>query len=436
MEESLPPYPTGPGQRMLAAIVFTDVVSFSARMQEDEVTTMKLVDRDFTLMRKWCEKHSGSVLKSTGDGLLLYFTSAVHAVAYALKMQRTFTEGAKTQSDEETLTHRVGVHLGDVFLNDKDVMGDGVNIAARLQSEAEPGGICISQTVYDVVKNKMELDVVKMSPRKLKNISEAITMYNLLLEPPRANPAAGRGQQTPSFSPVEEAPALTLTKKQKLLALVLLLGALGVGTWFVVQKTIKIREELERSSAAQEQLDAAVAQRKVTSERELPRQNPETPASASLVTGAPAPVGPAIDFAALTLVRAGAKSTAPDPVARQEAKERMKVLLLWLNKDIQVYNKDRPLLMRELGGAVDKNSKVFTGPDQRVYFAEGGAIVRRDLMGLKSSVLGAVIVSALIDLPTAPDRELINGAEAFAYYYELPEMIDALRNRSMRGDRK
>src|SRR5579863_4856208 len=142
-----PPVP-GPArsQRSLAAIVFTDVVSFSARMHADEVGTLKLLERDFADMRRLCREHEGEVLKTTGDGLLLTFASAVQAVACALAMQRAFAAAAKDPPPGGALQHRVGIHLGDVLIQDKDVMGDGVNIAARLQAEAEPGGICISQT--------------------------------------------------------------------------------------------------------------------------------------------------------------------------------------------------------------------------------------------------------------------------------------------------
>src|ERR1019366_8950737 len=174
---------TSPGQRTLAAIVFTDVVSFSARMHSDEVGTLRLLQRDFAEMRRLCADFEGQVLKTTGDGLLLTFTSAVQAVACALAMQRQFAAEAKGQpSQGGALQHRIGIHLGDVLVQDQDVMGDGVNIASRLQAEAEPGGICISQTVYDVVKNKLEMNVVSLGARELKNITHAMPVYQLLLD--------------------------------------------------------------------------------------------------------------------------------------------------------------------------------------------------------------------------------------------------------------
>ena len=171
------------GQRVLAAIVFSDVVSFSARMNADEENTLRMVADDLARMREVCEDHEGQVLKSTGDGLVMYFTSAVQAVSCALDVQNMYAEREREaqEGDALSLKHRIGIHLGDVFLSATDVMGDGVNIAARLEGEAKPGGICISQTVYDVVKNKLELKTTYLGPRDLKNIKEAVPVYRIIL---------------------------------------------------------------------------------------------------------------------------------------------------------------------------------------------------------------------------------------------------------------
>ena len=169
-------------QRTLAAIVFTDVVSFSARMNADEDKTMQLLKEDTVYIQKACDETSGMVLKSTGDGFLMYFNSAVQAVKCALAIQNRQAERLKTTAADDILQHRIGIHLGDVFASDGDVMGDGVNIAARLEAEAEPGGICISQTVHDVVKNKISLKTNFLGPRDLKNIKEAVPVYQVLLD--------------------------------------------------------------------------------------------------------------------------------------------------------------------------------------------------------------------------------------------------------------
>jgi len=169
------------GQRTLAAIAFSDIVGFSARMGQDEVHTLSLVDRDFRQMTDLCQKFSGKVLKTTGDGLLMYFASAVQAVDCVREIQTEFAKAATTLPTEEVLAHRIGIHLGDVFFSETDVMGNGVNIAARLQAKAEVGGICISQTVYDVVKHRLELDVTYLGELELKNIQEPIPAYNVLI---------------------------------------------------------------------------------------------------------------------------------------------------------------------------------------------------------------------------------------------------------------
>lgn len=178
--DSQVPLPKNRGNRALAAIVITDSVGFSARMSSDEEHTLTLIQRDLQTMRQICQNTEGQVLKSTGDGLLMYFVSAVQAVVCAMKIQATIAEQAEQLPPEDVLIHRVGIHLGDVFFSETDVMGNGVNIAARLQTEAKPGGICISQTVYDVVKDRLVMEAVYAGPLKLKNIQQPVPAYQIL----------------------------------------------------------------------------------------------------------------------------------------------------------------------------------------------------------------------------------------------------------------
>src|SRR5207248_625930 len=120
------------------AIVFTDVVGFSGLVEKNEKLTLLLVQRDLKLISGVCHKFGGEVLKNTGDGCLATFHSAESAVRSALEIQQTLTEAAQRRPPETTLHHRIGIHLGDVFLGEGDVLGNGVNIAARLLGEAEP----------------------------------------------------------------------------------------------------------------------------------------------------------------------------------------------------------------------------------------------------------------------------------------------------------
>lgn len=171
------------GHRTLATVVFTDCVGFSARMSEDEDLTLDLISRDLKLMKRVCRQFEGRVLKSTGDGLLMHFNSAVKAVECAVEIQRTIAQTAGTLPVDKTLQHRIGIHLADMFITETDVMGNGVNIAARLQSIAHPGGICISQTVYDVVRAGLHLPTRYLGPQELKNIREVVPAYEVLLTP-------------------------------------------------------------------------------------------------------------------------------------------------------------------------------------------------------------------------------------------------------------
>jgi serine/threonine-protein kinase len=190
------------GQRTLAAIVFTDGVNFSARMSTAEEHTLDLINRDMSLMRGLCIHYSGQVLKSTGDGLMMYFSSAVQAVSCALEIQKTIAELAAERSPSDVLIHRIGIHLGDIFFRDEDVMGNGVNIAARLQTCAPPGGICISQTVFNVVSGQISFNANYLGELELKNIQQPVPAYSICPEevdllPPSDSP-------TPRHDPIHE----------------------------------------------------------------------------------------------------------------------------------------------------------------------------------------------------------------------------------------
>jgi serine/threonine protein kinase len=172
------------GQRTLAAIIFTDGVGFSARMSTDEDHTLDLIQRDLQLMRETCQQFEGEVIKSTGDGLLMYFLSAVNAVNCAIEIQTKIAKKARQFSPNDVLLHRIGIHLGDVYFHEGDVMGNGVNIAARLEGKAPPGGICLSSSIYELVKPSLKIAVTPLGELNLKNISEPISGYSLLPVPP------------------------------------------------------------------------------------------------------------------------------------------------------------------------------------------------------------------------------------------------------------
>ncbi|HEY9295183.1 MAG TPA: AAA-like domain-containing protein, partial [Phormidium sp.] len=164
----------------LAAIVFTDVEGYTSKMAANQNRTLALVSRDLQLMTQVCEQFKGRVVQDTGDGLFMYFASAVNAVACAQEIQKVIFQAAAQLPENNILKHRIGIHLGDVVhLVSGEVKGHGVNMAARLQTVAQPGGICISQTVYDVVKNRLSLRGIYREIREIKGIEELVTVYQV-----------------------------------------------------------------------------------------------------------------------------------------------------------------------------------------------------------------------------------------------------------------
>jgi class 3 adenylate cyclase len=162
------------GQRTLAAIVFTDAANFSALMSRDDLRAHRLIGRDLASMRRVCEEGGGVVLKSTGDGLLMVFDSVVRAVSCALEIQTRLREQNRALPGSERLTHRIGIHLGDVFRQKDDVIGDGVNIAARLEAAAWRGCVCVSGAVYEVVRNRLPFHILRRKEQKLKNVGKIV----------------------------------------------------------------------------------------------------------------------------------------------------------------------------------------------------------------------------------------------------------------------
>lgn len=190
------------GQRLLAAIMVTDAVGFSTRMSVDEGLTLRLIDRDLSLIAQICVDFGGKVLKSTGDGLLMYFLSAVEAVSCGLEMQRRLADQSLGLPPEQYLDHRIGIHLGDIVVSEQDVMGNGVNITARLQTYAQPRGLCVSQTIFDVVKARLNLNAVFLGALHLKNIHEPVPAYqiNLYPDPDSGPPSTGEPTHTVPMS--------------------------------------------------------------------------------------------------------------------------------------------------------------------------------------------------------------------------------------------
>ncbi len=165
----------------LSVIMFSDIVGYSKMMQENEDLTMNLLGRHNQIVRNALNKHDGKEIKMIGDAFLVSFTTVANAVRCAIDIQERFGKYNESAADKEKILLRIGIHMGDIVVKDNDVFGDGVNIASRIEPLAEPGGICISQEVYNLVRHKLDLQVVSLGPKELKNIKEKIEIYEILV---------------------------------------------------------------------------------------------------------------------------------------------------------------------------------------------------------------------------------------------------------------
>jgi len=186
---------TGRVERRLAAIFVADVVGYSRLMGADEEGTHERLKAHLSeLVEPKIDQHHGHTVKNTGDGMLAEFPSVVDATRCAIELQRGMVEREREVPDERRIRFRIGINLGDVIVEPEDIFGDGVNIAARLQALAQPGTVCISQTVYDQVKNKLDLDYLPLGAQRVKNIAEPVRAYGIGLSgaPPRRRSRHGR----------------------------------------------------------------------------------------------------------------------------------------------------------------------------------------------------------------------------------------------------
>jgi TolB-like protein/class 3 adenylate cyclase/Tfp pilus assembly protein PilF len=168
-------------QRRLAAIMFTDIVGYTALTQQDEALSMELLAEHNRLLRPLFRKYGGKEIKTIGDAFHIEFSSALDAVRCAIECQQVLSEHNVSVPEERQVRIRIGIHVGDVVPQGGDIYGEAVNIAARIQPLAEPGGVLISGQVYDHVHNKVEAPLVNLGKPELKNVTVPIEVYRVLL---------------------------------------------------------------------------------------------------------------------------------------------------------------------------------------------------------------------------------------------------------------
>jgi adenylate cyclase len=181
-------------ERKLAAILYADVAGYSRLTGEDEEGTHRRLSTYLDAITHSIERHNGKVMHFAGDAVLAEFASVVNALSCAVAIQDNLRTLNEVLPEERKLRFRIGINLGDVIVDRDEIYGDGVNVAARLEGLADPGGICISRPVFDQVKNKLELGYEHLGPQMVKNIAEPVRAYRVLLDPALAGTVIGDKQ--------------------------------------------------------------------------------------------------------------------------------------------------------------------------------------------------------------------------------------------------
>ena len=188
-------------ERKLAAILVADVVGYGRLMGADEAGTLARLQAHLSdLVQPKVADHRGRVVKLMGDGVLAEFASVVDAVQCAAEVQRGMAARNTDVAKDRRIEFRIGVNLGDIITQGDDIHGDGVNIAARMEGLAEPGGICICGFVHDQVQNKLALDFEDMGTRQVKNIAKPVHVYRILADQTPARSPGNAGGPTPSLA--------------------------------------------------------------------------------------------------------------------------------------------------------------------------------------------------------------------------------------------
>jgi adenylate cyclase len=182
--------PVQPVERKLAAIFAADIVGYSRLMAHDEVGTLARLKACRTIIDGLIASHRGRIFNTAGDSVVADFASVVDAMQCAVAVQGAITTENAVGAVDEPMQLRIGVHVGDVMVDGDNLLGDGVNIAARLENLAEPGAICISAAARDHIANKLPLIFDDLGDQQVKNIAQAIRVYRVRVEKPTVQPSA------------------------------------------------------------------------------------------------------------------------------------------------------------------------------------------------------------------------------------------------------
>src|SRR6266700_4043093 len=236
--------------RKLAAIMFTDMVGYSALAQRDEKVALELLEEHRQSLRRIFPEFNGTEIKTIGDAFLVEFNSALEAAQCAIEIQRALAKRNADIPPDRRIEVRIGIHIGDVVHRAGDVYGDGVNIASRIEQLANAGGVCVSMDVERQIRNAIETRFEKLAPTELKNISVPMDLFRIVL--PWEKKSGVRGQK----SEVRKRRVISTSTKWIGIAALMLLGV-GLVWWLAHQflvgtyrRAVQSEEEGRRSAAS------------------------------------------------------------------------------------------------------------------------------------------------------------------------------------------
>ena len=198
-------------KRKLTAVLIADVKGYSRLMAEDELATVRTLEAYREMIAEIIRNYMGRVVDSPGDNILAEFASVVDAVECAVEIQRELKAKNAELPESRRMEFRIGINLGDVIEEGERIYGDGVNVAARIEGLIEAGGICISRSVYDQVKNKLSLRYEYLGEHSVKNIAEPVSVYRILTEPQVAGPKISKGFELPDEPSIAVLPFVNMS---------------------------------------------------------------------------------------------------------------------------------------------------------------------------------------------------------------------------------
>lgn len=200
-------------QRKLTTILAADAAGYSSAMDADEIGTLNALKSARAVFAKFIDRHNGRIANTAGDGLIADFPSVVEAVQCAIEVQRELVNTYR--NGENGLRFRIGIHLGDVLIDGDDLLGEGVNLAARLQTMADPGGVLVSRQVYDQVHHKLSVGFQYLGEKRPKNFSEDVSVYCVSFGDEAPRPMFGRNAARSESSPREPQPVPEATTRKR-----------------------------------------------------------------------------------------------------------------------------------------------------------------------------------------------------------------------------